>query len=55
MSQTALIAGFTCGAALGVAVILGIGVVMQIRRRPKVPAFLGENFDDGDDPWTRRS
>lgn len=55
MSENALIAGFLCGAAIGVAVILGLGVLMELRRRPEVPAFLGESFPDGEDPWTPRS
>lgn len=55
MTESALIAGFLCGAAIGVAVILGLGVLMELRRQPKAPAFLGEHFPDGDDPWTPRS
>ncbi|WP_226576452.1 hypothetical protein [Acuticoccus sediminis] len=56
MSQAALIAGFTCGAALGVAVILALAVVMHRRSTSRRPEFVGEHWrPEDDDPWTPKS
>ena len=38
---------------LGMAI--AAGVVLSIHSRRKWPEFLGEQFPDGDDPWTPRS